>query len=425
MTFQFSTNELTATDALPLIKIKSLPSGSGKSRSIFRNVIAPEKPTIITTPTYKLSCQYEKHFLEKGIVPVVISSERFPDRSAHQHFIDACEGNNRVILTNRDVFHNANADTSGYDIYQDEFSDIIDIIKFDRARVMHPVLTKLLQCVKLSKSPDYYEVDLTEYAKEIAQNGWDEAIIQNDPDFLKLCKRIESEHYLVYILADNYNKYRDGKIFSIQFWTYMLPSILGDSPVTMVGANGDDQFVSKLWSNLVTFEEATNITGDYTDFSHKAATADKNGGGRIIYMSQKTVTGELLKTVNNQTALDAVQAMIADKFAEIPHIYGFNAPKRRGKPFKWTLPHSQKVQLVPHGQNDFQDVHMAVCLGTQYYDPATYKFLYEVFDLTSDEVNRGFGLERLYQFVMRTSARNYYCDEPFIAIVWDMKSADC
>lgn len=424
MTFQFPTNELITSDALPLIKSKSLPSGSGKSRSIFNNVIASGRPTIITTPTYKLSCQYEKHFLEKGIVPVVISTDRNPDRSAHQHFIDACQGNNQIILVNRDVFHNTNADTSGYDIYQDEFSDIIDIIKFDHARVMHPILTKILHCVKLSKSPRYYEVELTEYANDIAKHGWNEDIIKNDAEFLKLCKRIESRHYRVYILVENYNKYRDGKIFSIQFWTYMLPSILGDSPVAMVGANGEDQFVSKLWANLAMFEEATNITGDYTDFSHKAPTPDMKRGGRIIHMSQKTVTGELLKKVKHQTALDAVQAMIAGKFGEIPHIYGFNAnPVKYGKPFEWNLPKKKQVGLVPHGQNDSQDIHMAVFLGTQYYDPATYTFLLEVFDLTSEEVDRGFGLERLYQFVMRTSARNYDCDEPFIAIVWDLKSA--
>jgi hypothetical protein len=436
MTFQFPTNdllksdELPANDALPRLKLKSLPSGSGKSRSIFKNVVPSDKPTIIITPTYKLSCQYEKYFREKGIVPVVISSERFPDRSAHQDFIDACAGSNKIILVNRIVAHNTNADMSGYDIYEDEFSDILDIIKFDNAKASHSIMTKLLHCVKLTESALYYEVELTPFGLEMARNGWSQAIIKNDPDFLRLCKRIASRHYRVYILASNYAKYLECKVFNIQFWAVMLPTIFGDSVPTMVGANGEDQLVSKLWANLAVFEDAENISGDYLDFSEKMeridpVTGKMIGGGHVIYVSQETVTGEKLKTVGHQKAYDAVQDLYYSRFGDDAHIYGFNKnPLKRGKQFEWKLKNAKMVQLVPHGQNDSQDIHNAVCLGAQYYDPATYNFLWLVFGLTGEEVDRAFGLERLYQFAMRTSVRDRKCEEPFNLIVWDRKSAE-
>lgn len=419
MTFQFDIAELPETStALPTIRVASLPAGSGKTRSIINNTVLSGKPTIITTPTDNLSFQYETYFLSKGIQPVVISRKRNPTTNSHDHFRDAVKCRSRVILVSRDVFHETDISTEGFDVYEDEYPDVLDIITFDNAELARDLLVKLLDCKTLTKSARYYELELTAFAKDIAKDGWKAAIIQDSEDLLKLCKRLESRHYRVYILADTYKKYREGKIGKLQFWTIMLPTILRDASPTIVGANGEDTFMTKLWAGLASFRTADTIDGDYSTLAHL------NDRSRIIYLSKCKVTGTVLSKVKHQRAFDAAADAINTAFPGEDHIYGFNAnPIPHGKPFSWKLPHGKQMQLVPHGQNDAKHLDMAVCLGTQFYDPATYKFLKSVFNLDGHEVDRAFGLERLYQLAMRISAREFKSDKPFTIVVWDEYSA--
>lgn len=425
MSLQFDTSELTVTSetALPTIWVASLPAGSGKTRSIINNTILSGKPTIITTPTDTLSFQYEGYFLSQDIVPVVIepvviSRKRNPDRNSHDHFRDAVKCRSRVILVSRDVFHETDISTEGFDVYEDEYPDILDIITFENAELARDLLVKLLECKTLTKSARYYELELTTFAKDIAKDGWKAAIIRDSEDLLKLCKRLESKHFRVYILADTYKKYREGKIAKLQFWTIMLPTILRGASPTIVGANGEDTFMMKLWAGLAVFRAAEAIDGDYTTLAHL------NGRARIIYLSKRKVTGTVLSKVKHQRAYDAAADVVEGAFPGQGHIIGFNNnPVPHGKPFTWKLKHAKQMQLVPHGQNDAKHLHLAVCLGTQFYDPATYKFLKSVFDLDGDEVDRAFGLERLYQLAMRISAREFESDQPFTIVVWDEDSA--
>lgn len=420
MTFQFDTTELTVTSdtALPTIWVASLPAGSGKTRSIINNTVLSGKPTIITTPTDNLSFQYEKYFLSKDIEPVVVSRKRNPDRNSHDHFRDAVKCRSRVILVSRDVFHETDISTEGFDVYEDEYPDVLDIITFDNAELARDLLVKLLDCKTLTKSARYYELELTEFAKDIAKDGWKAAIIKDSEDLLKLCRRLESPHYQVYILADTYKKYREGKIAKLQFWTIMLPSILRGTSPTIVGANGEDTFMTKLWAGLAVFRAAEAIDGDYTSLMHLKKRA------RIIYLSKRKVTGTVLGKVKHQRAYDAVADVVDSAFPDQGHIIGFNNnPVPHGKPFTWKLKHGKQMQLVPHGQNDAKHLHLAVCIGTQFYDPSTYKFLKDVFGLEDHEVNRAFGLERLYQLAMRISAREFEGEQPFTIVVWDEDSA--
>lgn len=420
MTFQFDTSELinSSETALPTISIASLPAGSGKSRSIITNTVLSDRPTIITTPTDTLTFQYERYFLRKDVEPVVISRERNADKNSGDHFRDAVKCRSRVIVVNRDVLHETAISVEGFDVYEDEYPDVLDIITFDNANLARDLLIKLLDCVTLTASSRYYELQLTAYAKDIAKDGWNAAVIKDSEDLLKLCRRIESSHYRVYILADTFKKYKEGKVAKLQFWTVMLPTILRGTAPTIVGANGEDTFMMKLWAGLAVFRAAEAIDGDYTTLAHL------NRRARIIYMSKRKVTGTLLAKVKHQRAFDAVADTVEAAFPGQGHIYGFNAnPVPHGKPFTWKLPHGKQMQLVPHGQNDAQHLDLAVCLGTQFYDPATYKFLKDVFNLSGNEVDRAFGLERLYQLAMRISARKFETEQPFTVVVWDEYSA--
>lgn len=111
-------------DPKQVIFLKGAHAGSGKSRSIFNRAMEG-KPTIICTPTDGLSEQYASYFAAKGVQSEIISRKHNPDYSSSQHLKDAVKAKALLIFTNVHVLHRSNADTSAYEIFEDEICDVV------------------------------------------------------------------------------------------------------------------------------------------------------------------------------------------------------------------------------------------------------------------------------------------------------------
>ena len=417
--YPFDSDTIAGNNAgKPIIELADPHAGAGKSRSIFNYAIETDEQVIIATPTDPLSFQYNDYFVAKGVFPTVISRETNPDSPSYRDFRDAVKSGKSPILVHNRILHETTANLSSYKIIEDEIRDPLEIIKFQKAQYIRPLITSLIS-VEITVAAKYYRLELTPAALDIALHGWDYAGVKENEDLLKLCKHIHSPHYIVYVLADSYSRFHEGNLHNIQFWSIRLPSIYKGCIPTLVGANAYELLLPKLWKDAVEFRYPAFIQADYQDLKHKSEFA------RIKYISKRALTGKFFDDIGRQKIADKTADWIYRKYPTTPHIVGINKLKS-GAQVKWKLKGltGEPVKLVSHGLNGFKTINMAVYLAAQYYDKATYNFLKEVYHISPDEVTRAFTYDRLYQFVMRISARVMDAEEEFVMVVPDKGCAD-
>lgn len=398
------------------IKYQSAHAGGGKSKTIFDVIGRSDQPTIIATPTDPLSFQYESYFAAIGVKTTVISRIRNPDYSSRQHLLDSVRAGKGLIIVNQTIVQESEADLSAYRIFEDEITNPLEIIKFENAQYARPIFKAFLDA-QISVAPRYYTLKLTAAAIEIALGGWKHAIIKDSDDLLKLCKAVYDLNHDVYVLAKSYNRYLAGEQNDIQFWTILKPSVHSGRDVTIVGALFEDSLANLIWG-----QSADLIEGDLPiedkGLTYNAALAD------IRYVSEKRLTGFLLNSVGPKTVFKKAAELIGTEFPERQYIFGTNKTASGGK-YAWATEDetATRVQVFAHGQNAFEHHDMAVYLASQFYDPATYKFLAEVFGLESRDVWKAFTFDRFYQFVMRICARRRDNTKPFTIIAPDRDCA--
>ncbi|MCQ1773860.1 hypothetical protein NOI24_21330 [Neorhizobium galegae] len=400
------------------LQIKSLPPGSGKSRSALQYALQAEN-VIITTPTDALSLQYEKYFEESHQKCELISRDRNPGRPSHQHFDDALKGQKPKILVNNRVFENSIKAGLAHEVIVDEFREVLTVLEFKNAQYIRE-LVQSLGHAEISQSTDYYELRPNDVTADIKENGWNYDGVKQVGKVVELCNHVECPHHTVYVGAGNLRKFRNGEIDSITFWSVMWPSVYDGIEPIMIGANAKERLFYRLWQDQVDFTDAPQITGDYENMHHKSHLAN------IKYVSKKRLSRTRLDNVGPESVFKAVSDTVAEAYPNTPYIFGINKNRLTGKDIPWKREGEMatRVQLLCNGANGYMDRHLAVYLGCQYYSPATYKFMQEVFDIEGDALNREMAYERLYQFVMRISARDFKSDVPFTFIVPDRDCAE-
>lgn len=396
------------------IQCKSAHAGGGKSRTIFD--VSPDKPTIIATPTDALTVQYGDYFKNAGIKATLISRLINPERSSRQHLLEAVASSKKLIVVTQTIVHECQADLSAYRIFEDEIVNPVECLKFENAQHIRSLFKTLLDA-EISVAPRYYRLKLTAAAIEIALGGWNHAVIKDSSALLNLCKAGYSLHHDVYVLVDAYHRYLDGEQNDIQFWSVLKPSVHQGRDVTSVGALFETSMLKLIWDQSADLIESDLPIID-KGLTHNAALAD------ICYVSEKSLTGTLLAKVGAKTVFRKVAEYIDIEHPNRPYIYTTNKTKGGGRyPWKTPKPLAEFVAPMAHGQNAYEDLDMAVYLATQFYDPATYKFLNEVFGLDSRDVWKAFTFERFYQFALRICARRRDNTKPFTIIAPDLDCA--
>ncbi|OAE47865.1 hypothetical protein [Agrobacterium tumefaciens] len=398
------------------IKKQSAHAGGGKSKTIFEMVVASDQPTIIATPTDKLSFQYELYFDAVGIKSTLISRKRDPEYPSRQHLLDAVKAGKKLIIVTQGIVHECAADLSAYRIFEDEIFNPLKIIKFEKAQYARPIFAEFLDA-EISVSPRYYLVKLTAAAVEIAVSGWNHAVIKDSEVLLELCEANIDPNYDVYVLAESYNRYLSGKQNDIQFWVVLKPTVHAGRDVAIVGALFEDSLTDLIWSQSADFVDANFPLND-TGLTHNANLAD------IRYVSEKPLTGKAVKKATAQTVFKKAAEIIEKEYPNRKYIFGINKMPN-GRDYPWSTEGTTATRLLvhAHGQTGYSDIDMAVYLATQYYDPATYKFLYEVFGIGSHEVWKSFTFDRFYQFALRICARNRDNTKPFTIVAPDRACA--
>jgi len=398
------------------IKKQSAHAGGGKSKTIFEMVVASDQPTIIATPTDKLSFQYESYFHNVGINPTVISRERNADYPSRQHLLDAVKAGKKLIIVTQRIVHECAADLSAYRIFEDEIFNPLKIIKFEKAHYARSIFRELLD-VEISFSPRYYRLKLTAAAIEIAHSGWNYAVVKDSETLQELCEANYDPNYDVYVLADSYNRFTDGEQNDIQFWAVLKHTVHTGRDVSIFGAFFEDSLTNLIWSQSADLAEANFPLND-NGLTHNANLAD------IRYVSEKPLTGELMKKAKVKIVFKNAPEIIEKEYPNRKYIFGINKmPNGRQYPWSTEGATATRLRVHAHGQNGYSDMDMAVYLATQYYDPATYKFLYEVFGIGSHEVWKSFTFDRFYQFALRICARNRDNTKPFTIVAPDRDCA--
>lgn len=454
-----------------IIKTVSGHIGAGKSRytrqwlaeQIAEHGIENFK-AVIATPTNTLSDQHHERLTEAGIESMVVcqasedragyrsASEQY-DRLLKEDYAGVPEVNHFVALTTK-------TNTANRLLIVDEVFNPIETIKI---QFEQPEDLNCFEVVEAPEAPEYYELVTNQNVVSMLTN-----VINGDEKFKtyskaarELAEYIINVHYRVVIDKDSFDKAKSGEAFKedesvldsfgmvnsgvtvksakskvfLQFTIFTLPTIIDCYKSTMIlTANIKETFLYMMWSKDTVFKPHSYIESllDYTDFSHNQNLFD------LYNVPTKNLSKSFLKQLSStekleegtQIFLDIVAPVIADMFANRPHIYCTNKHPTEGKKYHWALDDEdhggtgKRVITNPHGWNDLQHYDMGVFLAAINYDPETLRRLHAFYGITSEQAKKALCYQIVYQFLGRTAMRNKDSKERVALIVPDEGCAE-
>ncbi|AYD01726.1 hypothetical protein [Neorhizobium sp. NCHU2750] len=421
--------------------------GAGKSRSFhhwFGELVQENGgkpiPTTVATPTNRLSLQHHGYFQNEGIASAVISQEEGYRSASEEYLRRVEEGDESVLLVNHSVALETKTGKENRLLVVDEYFVPMStiFIEFEKPEdVADFVVTD-------AHKPGYYELIGGEHAVRLGVDVKDEDGVKYRKYGKKARELAEftlNEHYLVVIDKESFDKAVSGEAFQpdangktprvfLQFTIFMLPSIVqGFKDVLMIGANRNTTLLYKMWTkDGVVFEANKSMEDrlDYSDLHHKAQLA------KVYHPPLPNLSKTFLKRLGNtneelgqQTFLDIVSDGIADRFGEQPHIFCTNKHKHSDKEYGWKLEGKggKRVITNPNGWNDLQDYDMAVFMAAINYDPETIQRLWDFYEIDNKAAKEALCYELVYQFLGRTSLRDFKSENEVILIVPDAGAA--
>lgn len=401
-------------------------TGSGKTFAL-RFVINPNSKAIIGTPRTGVSKEIADDLRALGITVKVISGKTHANctkafRSAVK------EGKFNVIIANHAVVMRKHPGTEEYDLYIDEAPKVDEQVTLNET---HEHLQESFASIleeNIGTDSAFFELKYTECVADIIlqHNKTDDtAVTRYSDSFIRFCYARKDPDYQVIIRADELRQYKekrdnDGKL---HFHLLKQPSLLsGYKSVTIMAANFLTMEVYRHWQKLVEFVPHQVMTESlrYSDFSHKA------GKVHILFVSEAHDTKYSLDKLGYQYFLDKAAVAHTARFGDAPHIYCTrkNKEKLGEDPFVWRAHNG--IQLDPNakGINGCQHINIAVHFAPLNPPTRTYKFKKQYFGMESEDLKAAIAYDGQYQFMSRTSIRNYDSQDDVYMIVLDRKSAD-
>jgi len=241
-----------------------------------------------------------------------------------------------------------------------------------------------------------------------------------------LARRIESDHWRVYALQDQYERLIQGEKERCKLVTYstLKPSMFqGFRQTVIAGATFEDTMLYRLWT-----AEGIKLEPVHEKLRRDLRYTTHENGDRItiLYASEeawsKTFRDKQIEAdQENATLLDRVVTCIGNTMGDEPFIWMANKDVPDGlfdhKPGAERLPNS------PHGLNGYQSFHNVVVLSALNPPPSHFHFL-EGHGISGDEVRTAHYRCAVYQAVMRCSIRNPKDPNPKRVVVMDRDTAE-
>lgn len=402
------------------------PVGSHKTTSLFADLRAHPVPATICTQTNALSDQYKQ---AEGLDIEMICRVTGDDgnyTAASKLYREGLKTNPaRIYAVNQQVATACqDADPVRFYFY-DEIPAVFETFTFNKLPYTQEFVAGWLGFTTADE-PSYYELVPSEFIRNIAKSGWDDDLLKGSEEILTVAQRIASEHYRVFVLAKQFNAFKNRIPKQIQFFVVARPSLFPKNS-TFIGANFTRSLMHLIWSASEDVElvQHPRIKAKHKDLRHKAKQTSiycvsERNFSKTLFDEKKVSAAKPVKATAFPKIAKATGKVIAERFVDEKFIWCTNTMYER---VKWAGPNGEKVSSNSRGWNGGRDINMAVYLAAINFDPASVNFLYKVYGIDREAAKYALTYESAYQFAGRTSLRMADSEEPITLIFGDRATA--
>lgn len=433
-------------EKLTITNFVSAPVGSGKTYSLIDYVCSSpaDQKFVIGTPNTTLSMETAAKFTAKNVTVIQIDSR--DGANCKDELIKALEADvAKVIIANRDVILKLDRKHFGTrEIVFDEIMNPYERIDLSGIVISKASVKTYYRTKPSPENPEFLDCFITaEGIDLLAKYRGEQVFTLNAKDtededrspLIRILEKMANNHYRVVIEASANANFIDGDGKKLSFFTLAKPTILdGYHSCTIMGANFEDSLLFLMWQHLLDFQPHPVIKGDYQDFRHKAKKV------KLFYFSNMNCTKYLMEEkleIGVQGFLDRAAEAVLERFGAVDHIFCVNnATDEAGRklpPYTWKLEErvdgepgkGKRVSPDPNGINSLQDRHMAIHMAALNFSPMDFRFFEKFLGIDPAEAVQAMTMERIAQFVGRTSIRDRFNeDDDVTIIVFDLRSAE-
>jgi hypothetical protein len=260
-----------------------------------------------------------------------------------------------------------------------------------------------------------------EELEDIAKNKDKDQIYEQ---LRKLCQVVTAEHRQCFVNTEQYHKLLAGEQSQLSVHSILQPSVVdGFRSGLIAGANFKDTMLYHIWSaEKVEFDERNDLKRKLRFQEHK------NGSLITVrYCDERAWSKKRKKSqlvVENQPEAKLVQDMITEVVRE--HFDGSNFLWQDNKDVRDDAFEGKGTRLpnIPHGLNEYQDIHNIVFLSALLPRGDHFNFLETTYGIGGEQVRRSICYSTAYQSIMRTSIRDPNNKDPKTIIVPDQSLAE-
>jgi hypothetical protein len=230
-----------------------------------------------------------------------------------------------------------------------------------------------------------------------------------------------SDAWEPYVNMEQYQKLLQGEARQIIFHCVLRPEVLqGYKRVTIAGANLEDSILYHLFTQQgVTFKVDKSLTNKLRYNSHQRGDLITVCYAFPGFWSKRKQTLKSVTDDDSATNLDRVIDASKKLFAKESFLWLAN---KSVPSCPFGTKNAIRLPNVPHGFNQYGNVHNVAVLAASNPSPAHFAFL-KSRGLTADQIRIGIHASGVYQAVLRSSIRSQ-SDEPKNIIVPDFETAD-
>ncbi|GCA50621.1 hypothetical protein KGO5_03068 [Sinorhizobium sp. KGO-5] len=408
----------------------------GKTHQIVEHLATTDTKAIIGTQQHKLSLEIKERLIVNGASEdeiLVISTKT--DKKCRAKFRTAvASGKYRIIFADHSVVLGRYPGTEQYDLFIDEVPTIEKTVRFKKMPKRIQEVMNILFDHQITAESSYYELRLTpQVALEIEailkeyRNEDEDSVISYNKKFINLCYAItSSQDVRVEVRASEILQWKAGETPYVTFYQSFKPSIIsGYRSATIAAANIHNADFFHQWQDVADFEDhplCENLRKDVSELKSHLI--------KIWFLSEEHGTLYRLNQLGYQYFLDCVADAVAahPELGNAPYIFCTRKADENGDPYHWKyegkgLPGIRLPSNVK-GIDGFKHINIALHLAPVNPPPAIFNHKRDRYGQTSEDVKESIPYEGQYQFMARTSIRDYASDAEVHCVVLDRAAAN-
>jgi len=418
----YTTNNIYTT---PTIDFVSAACGAWKTYALMQHILKNQENDnhMIVLPSIKLVNQITNDLtcLKLSNIRSITSENTDQVKSSIVKFLKDCQGSGEILIITWAAFDDLPyfQNKNNWKIFIDEVPQVNNLYTLDVSK--NPQLITDFIELKQSVNADIAQVGIKEGCKNkltLASKSNDDGYEAFKP-FYRACL---SENRDVFVGINEWNNVIGGKRTGRKSGELTFAAMLNPKQftnTTILAANFEDSLLFHWFKRFhdVNFRSHQIITKNLRYTAH-----DKRTGNRVnikYFLSDKNFSKYTRDKPmgDNSTIGQEMDKLTVKIFGNDKFLYVVN------KDYAPDLgDNGTQLPVKSHGLNDYQDCHNIYFNMALNYTPNQLALM-EHLGFTRGEILMANTFETIYQNTMRTSLRNYKCNEPVTIIVPDINSA--